>query len=191
MTELSPTRPALPPLPVRPEGEFQVAYNPVSAAQRVAHYTGLVSSRLLWLGVAVVICVVFWLVNGSSLGRVGTLALFGAGLGYSIIWLVMALIGLFRARRVLASFVPGVAVRINRWGVDIHGAALPWSDITAVSARQRRLSAYGPDLAVESRQGQRRSVPWLFLDTLPGSVDAAIQAYTNGTQRLDISRLDH
>jgi hypothetical protein len=84
----------------------------------------------------------------------------------------------------------GVALRLSRWGIDIHGQSLPWPTITAVIARRRRLSAYGPDLTVVTSDGQHRRLPWLFLDTLPGSVDSAVQTYTAGAQRLDVTRLD-
>jgi len=192
-----PTGPAFPttPAPAAPVGptldEVWIHYNPMPAAERVAHYSGLVRSRTAWLAIAVALCLVFWVFQGSALGPTATLALFGAGLGYSLIWLAMALIGLGRARRVLRSIGQGIALRLSHWGIDIHGATLPWSSVTAVVARRHRLSAYGPDLAVETADGRRRTLPWLFLDTLPGSVDAAVRAYTAGARRLDVSRLDH
>jgi len=178
--------------PFPPVGdETRVHYNPMPAAERVGHYSGLVRSRLVWLGLAALLCLAFWLLQGRALGTAASLALFGAGLGYSIVWLVMALVGLGRARRVLRVMGRGVALRLSPWGVDVHGATLPWSQVTAVTARHHRLSAYGPDLAIETADGRRLKLPWLFLDTLPGSVDAAVRAYTAGTRHLDVSRLDH
>jgi len=171
--------------------EVHIRYNPMPAAERVAHYTGLVRTRLIWLGMAAGICLIFWGFQGSALGKVATVALFASGLGYSAIWLLMALAGLWRARRALHSIGQGVALRLNRWGVDIHGVALPWSDITAVKARRRRFSAYGPELAVVTATHGVKTLPWLFLDTLPGSLDAAIRAYTADAHHLDVSRLDH
>ncbi|MDR1808130.1 MAG: hypothetical protein LBR33_09505 [Propionibacteriaceae bacterium] len=173
-----------------PADEVRIHYNPMPAAERVAHYTGLVRTRLLWLGVAAAICLGFWFISRAQLDRATTIALFAAGVGYSVVWLVMAVVGLVRSRRILRSIGQGIAVRIGRWGIDIHGAAVPWTAVTAVRARRHRFSGYGPDLAVETTAGTK-SLPWLFLDTLPGTVDAAVQAYTAGARRLDISRLDH
>jgi len=176
-----------------PADEVRISYNPMPAAERVAHYSSLVTSRIMWLALAAIICCAVILARRDQMAADPRLkfVLFGAGLGYSVIWLIMALVGLFRARRVLNSIGQGVAVRIARWGVDLHGVPLPWSDVKTVAARRHRFSAYGPDLVVVTTGGEKKTLPWLYLDTLPGSVDAAVQAYTAGAQRLDVSRLDH
>ncbi|MDR1512810.1 MAG: hypothetical protein LBS56_04900 [Propionibacteriaceae bacterium] len=195
---------ALPPQPATPVAvassadwrpatadEVVVQYNPVPAAERVAHYSGLVRTRIIWLGVGALICLGIWALQREQLDRGSTLALFGVGVGYSFVWLAMGLVGFVRARRVLHSIGQGVALRIARWGIDIHGATVPWGAVRAVRAHRRPLSAFGPDLIVEAATGERRSLPWLYLDTLPGTVDAAVQAYTGGARSLDVSKLDH
>jgi len=40
--------------------ELVVGYNPLPAAERVAHYQGLVRSRLIWLGIGVVLLLGMW-----------------------------------------------------------------------------------------------------------------------------------
>jgi hypothetical protein len=174
-------------------GEVHIRYNPVPAAERVAHYRALIRTRLFWLAIAVGCCAAFWLFYARSFGlsKGHIAALWASGCGFSVVWLAMALVGYLRSRRVLARMGQGLAVRIGRWGVDLHGVALGWQDIAQVAARRHRLAAAGPDLVVRTTRGETYKLPWLFLDTLPGTVDAAVQAYTSGVHRLDISKLDH
>jgi hypothetical protein len=172
------------------EDEVRICFNPLAAAERVAHYSGLVRSRLLWLGLAAVICLAVWLLRRQQLDRATTLALFAVGLGYSLVWLAMAVVGLVRAKHNLSLIGHGIALRVGRWGIDLHGVAWPWPDIAAVKARRRRFSALGPDLAVVTTSGRTMALPWLYLDALPGAVDAAVWAHSAGRLNLDVSGLD-
>jgi hypothetical protein len=181
----------LPAVAPRPGDEVVIHYNPRPATARLAAAAAAVHRRLLWLGLAAFMCLMIWVAQRSQLDRGTTIALFAAGVGYSLLWLVWALIAQVRARRVLRGIGQGIALRIGRWGIDIHGATLPWSAVTAVRAVRRPGSSFGPDLVVEDASGAARALPWLYLDALPGAVDSAVQAYTAGARCLDVSKLDH
>ncbi|MDR1213575.1 MAG: hypothetical protein LBK54_05745 [Propionibacteriaceae bacterium] len=166
--------------------ELTVGFNPMPAAERVAYYSGLVRSRLIWLIVAVAICGVIWAWQQLDLAR--GLQLLMIGLAYSAIWLVAALAGLINSRRLLKSIGQGIAVRVGHWGIDLLGGVLPWADVTKVSTTRGRFGS-GPRLDVHSASGEVRRLPFMYLDTMPGTIDAAVRAYSRGTRWLDTSRL--
>ncbi|MDR1449767.1 MAG: hypothetical protein LBI84_06150 [Propionibacteriaceae bacterium] len=169
--------------------ELTVGFNPMAAAERVAHYTGLVRTRLGWLGLSAVICFVIWLWQGRSLDFAATGALWGAGLAYSLIWLLLAVVGRTAANRVLRRIGQGVAVRIGRDGIGIAGVFLPWPAIAEVTTRRASAFGAGPALAVRAATGAVCRVPFLYLDVKPGTIDAAVRAYSLGAWRLDTARL--
>jgi hypothetical protein len=169
--------------------ELTIGFNPIPAAERAAHYTGLLRTRLIWMGVAFVLCVGIWLWQRNQLGSANSIALFGAGLAYSLIWLILAIVGLVNARRILSHIGQGVAVRIGRIGIDILGTIVPWSAVAEVTTRRGGAFGAGPTLAVRTSNGDLRSVPFLYLDARPGTIDAAIRAYSLGTRWLDTTHL--
>jgi hypothetical protein len=170
--------------------ELTVGFNPMPAAERVAHYSGLVRTRLIWLGIAVLLCLAMWIWQRNNLDPLASLALFGAGLGYSVVWLILAIVGLATARRILSRVGQGVALRIGRAGIDLLGAQVPWSDVAEVTTtRGRAVLGAGPALTVRATTGTAHSVPFLYLDTRPGTIDSAVRAYSLGTRWLDTTRL--
>lgn len=167
--------------------ELVVGFNPVPAAERVAHFHGLVRSRLIWFGVAILICVAVYLWQRKDLDPLSVAALFGVGLGFSLVWLVIAIVGLLIARRALDGVDQGEAVRVDRSGITVRGTHAPWSDIESVGTVRGGIGV-GPCLAVRSRSGTQ-SVPLSYLDIMPGSLDSAIRAYSAGQRWLDTSGL--
>ncbi|MDR1386172.1 MAG: hypothetical protein LBJ44_01005 [Propionibacteriaceae bacterium] len=166
--------------------ELTVGFNPMPAAERVAYYSGLVRSRLIWLVVAVGLCAAIWVWQRLDLARGMQLLLIG--LAYSAIWLAASLVGLANSRRLLKSIGQGTAVRVGPWGIDLAGAVLAWPDVALVSTTRGRFGS-GPRLDVRTVQGQVRRLPFMYLDTMPGTIDAAVRAYSRGTKWLDTSRL--
>ncbi|MDR0417797.1 MAG: hypothetical protein LBH76_10935 [Propionibacteriaceae bacterium] len=169
--------------------ELTVGFNPMAAAERVAHYNGLVRTRLIWLGVAVVICLAIWLWQRSALSGPATMALWGVGIALSVVWVVLAVVGRAVANRVLARVGQGVAVRIGRAGIAIAGAAVSWPEVAAVTTSRSGVLGTGPALAVQTASGGCHRVPFLYLDAKPGAIDAAVRAYSLGSHNLDTSRL--
>ncbi len=170
--------------------ELVIGYNPMPATQRVAHYRALIRSRLIWFGLAIVICIGVYVWQRASLDAVSTVALFVMGLGFSAVWVVIAVVGYLAAKRSLDSIGDGVAVTVDRQGIDIAGARTEWANVTKVGTSRGRLGV-GPDLVVTNATGATRTVPLSYLDTMPGTLDSAIRAYSAGRQWLDTSGLDN
>lgn len=174
------------------DDELVVGYNPMPAAERVAHYGRLVRSRLLWLGVALVVVVIIYLTQRSELDATATVLLFVLGLGFTTVWLVIALILWLLAKNRLQKVnqVQGIALRVSRTGIEIAGTTVPWPQVGRIGTTRGPLGT-GPLLAVTDAAGQTTTVPFSYLDTLPGSLDSALRAYSGGRRWLDTSGLDN
>lgn len=170
--------------------ELVIGYNPMPATQRVAHFRAMIRSRLIWFALAIVICVGIFLWQRDNLDPLSTVALFVMGLGFSAVWVVIAVVGYLAAKRSLDSIGTGTAVVVDRQGIEVSGARTPWTDVAKVGTSRGRLGV-GPDLVVTDTAGTGRNVPLSYLDTLPGTLDSAIRAYSAGRQWLDTSGLDN
>ena len=170
--------------------ELVIGYNPMPATQRVAHFRAMIRSRLIWFALAVVICVAIYVWQRQHLDGLSTVALFVMGLGFSAVWVVIAVVGHLAAKRSLDSIGEGTAVTVDRDGIELAGARTPWTQVAKVATARGRLGM-GPDLLVTDAAGTSRTVPLSYLDTLPGTLDSAIRAYSSGRHWLDTSGLDN
>jgi hypothetical protein len=134
------------------------------------------------------VSVVIWVWQRHSLTTGLTLALFAAGIGYSLLWIIFALLSWWRAKSNLAGVPQGLAARIDRWGIGLQALAVPWSDISAIQVRRSRFGG-SPTLRVTTLSGVAAQLPILYLDVMPGTIDASIRAFSQGTHSLDTSRL--
>ena len=171
---------------------FIVGYSPVRAAGRVAKAQSL--RKRAWLSVAIYVAISvalwWWLRDQLStwqilLGFIPTAAIV---LGF----LVWRFLELRSARRSLGKVPAGEALKIDHAGIHVDGSGAPrsfdWASLQEVSVSGRRLGA-GPDLSLTGGQGVWK-VPVSFLDTLPGTIDSAIRAYSGGRRSLDLSGMD-
>lgn len=171
---------------------FIVGYSPVRAAGRVAKAQSL--RKRAWLSVAIYaaisVALWFWLRDQLStpqilLGFIPT-ALIVLG------FLVWRYVELRAARQSLGSVPAGEAVKIDHHGIHVGGSGTPqqfdWVSLQEIGVSGRRLGA-GPNLTLTSAQ-TTWTVPVSFLDTLPGTIDSAIRAYSGGRRSLDLSGMD-
>ena len=168
--------------------ELLIGYTPARAAQRVAAARRMIRQRIIWLGIAVVMCVVIvaWQWTVMSTGQKVTV--FVAGIGYSLIWLAIAFVGWAKARTVLDGIGQGVAVSIGQRGIFIVGTPVEWADVAKVAAgRPGRFRAEA--LSVTTATGGTLSVPLESLDTMPGTIDSAVRAFSGGVHSLDLGSL--
>lgn len=170
--------------------ELVVGYNPMPAAERVAHYQGLVRSRLVWLGIGVALLVVIWLWQRQQLDVAQTVLLFVVGLAFSGVWLVVAVVLYLAARRALdkVNAVTTYAVKVDMHGIEVGGTAVAWPDVAGVATVRGRLGG-APRLTLTAVDGGTASVPITYLDTMPGTLDSAIRAYSRGRVWIDTSKL--
>jgi len=165
-----------------------IGFNPMSATNKVAYSSSQIRGRLTWLVVSVVWCVVIWLWQRQSLSTSQTAILFGVGIAYSLIWLGIAVVSWMRAKRALAAISPGVAVTVDRQGMWVQGTGLAWAQIAGVAAVPGRFGG-SPLLRVSPVAGPRQTISLANLDVMPGTIDAAIRAYSAGTQWIDTAKL--
>jgi hypothetical protein len=170
--------------------ELVVGYNPLPAAERVAHYQGLVRSRLIWLGIGVVLLLLLWFWMRDQLDAAQTIWMFVIGLAFSGIWLVLAIVLYFSAKRGLdrINATQGYAIRVDPQGIEVAGKTVAWPEVAAIATVRRGLRGQ-PQLTLRDTAGVTSSVPITFLDTLPGTLDSAIRAYSRGSQWIDTSKL--
>lgn len=170
--------------------ELVVNFNPIPAAERVANYHGMMRSRAIWFGVALVLCLVLYVWQRDSLSVVSTVLLFVVGLGGSLVWLGFAVVMWQLCRRSLRALGEGVAVRIGRQGIEVTDRFVAWDQIERVST-QRGPICVGPRLTVVERGRSAYLVPLTYLDALPGTLDSALRAYSGGRVSLDVTHLDN
>jgi hypothetical protein len=117
----------------------------------------------------------------------GLLLAFPVGLGASA---VLQMTGLAWT---ISDMATGPALRVDPAGLVVaasHGPVrIVWDDVEALSA-QAHTSMPGHELIVRSDTGFSWKVPFVFLDSLPGSIDSAVRAATDNSWSLDVGRLN-
>jgi hypothetical protein len=116
--------------------------------------------------------------------------MFVIGLAFSGIWLVLAIVLYFGAKRGLdrINAAQGYAIRVDPQGIEVAGKTVAWPEVAAIATVRRGLRGQ-PQLTLRDTAGVTSSVPITFLDTLPGTLDSAIRAYSRGSQWIDTSKL--
>jgi len=170
--------------------DLVIGFNPGLAAQRVALRARRIKTRLAGLGVTLVVCV--WIVIWRSWSMTGPMALilFAVGLGYSLVWLMAAVIAWAVAKSALAAIPPTPAARIDRQGIGLGGVFLVWPMVAQIVARSR-FWTMSPRMRVTDTAGQRYQLNLAGLDVMPATIDASIRAFSGGRFHLDVSRLGH
>ncbi|MDR0837685.1 MAG: hypothetical protein LBM94_05720 [Propionibacteriaceae bacterium] len=93
----------------------------------------------------------------------------------------------------ISDMAVGQALRVDPAGLVVAASQGPvrivWDDVAALSA-QAHTSLPGHELVVRSDTGFSWKVPFIFLDSLPGSIDSAVRAATDNSWGLDVTRLN-
>ena len=165
-----------------------IGFNPMSAASKVAYLGSQIRARLMWLVVSVIICFVIWRWQGQSLSGSYIGWFFAIGIGYSLIWLLVGVIGWSRAKAALAAISPGVAATVDRQGIWMQGTGMAWPQIAKVAITPGRFGG-SPNLVVRRLDGPPVDISLALLDAMPGAIDAAVRAYSGGAQWIDTSKL--
>ncbi len=171
---------------------FQANFTPVQLASQAARYSSGLKRNLWTLVVAGLIFAVLYFVQKpmNELAR----SLLTWFIGFSAVLAVVSGVQLAWARRLLGRLGQGMAIRIDPAGIalatDDGLVGVPWSQISAVGAKNHQKPP-GPELVVRGlEKGQQWKVPFSYLDVMPGSIDSAVRAHTQGRLQLDLSALD-
>lgn len=103
--------------------------------------------------------------------------------------LVARLVWLSRLRAGLDAVDEGVAFVVSSWGIEYADGHAAWDDIAHIAAAKGRLGQ-GCRLRVERLDGSGFDFPLEGLGILPGTLDAAVRAYSAGRHGVDLSLLD-
>lgn len=167
-----------------------VHWQPEPLTARVDQTRRTVVSRLISLGITVVLMVVFWWWRREEFAAVGgaVWVLYGLSLAVSLSFVAWAVVRWRRAVGETALVGEGLALVLGHAGVELPDARIPWDDLQAVrTVRGRWL--HGPVLLVE-QGGRSWSFPVEALDILPGSLDAAVRVYSSGRHGVDLTAID-
>jgi hypothetical protein len=147
-------------------------------------------SRLVSLGITVVILVLLYFFGGDRLQGAGFLSVYGVVLAISLGWFVGYLVAWLRARRALRGVGTGTAVRIGRPGIQVGRVFTPWSEVTALTMTGGRLGR-SPRFELRRSSGPAASVPLDQIDVHPATLDSTARAYSGGRHGVDLSALDN
>ncbi|WP_157683510.1 hypothetical protein [Microlunatus soli] len=171
--------------------ELVVPYDAQAAQDRVQRWQRMVRSRLISLGLSVVLLIVIfvWQRDRLMANPGPTFAVYGVVLLIGIGWLVGTLIALRAARRAAAGVGSGVALRVNRRGVEIAGQQVGWHQLASLGTTKGSWPV-GPELRVRRNDGAEVAVPLEQLAIRPATLDGTVRAYSGGRFGVDLEALD-
>jgi hypothetical protein len=169
--------------------ELSVAFDPTAAADKVARRRRMIRSRLISLGITVVIMVAIYFWQRDQMSGAGFVTLYAVVLGISVAWVVVYLVGYLLAKRQLAEVGTGIALRIGRPGVEMRGVFVPWPQVSALAATRPKLG-HPAALQLTPAGGQPITVPLDQLAVRPATLDLTARAYSAGRHGVDLSALD-
>lgn len=170
--------------------ELVVPYDPAPAAARVRRWRRMLRSRLISLGISVVLLIIIfiWQRDRLTANPVGTILVYGFVLVAGAAWAVFCWIALRRSRRSVVTD-QGIALRVSRAGVEIAGRPIGWDQLARLTTAAGSWPA-GPMLRAVSIDGSYVEVPMEQLPVLPATLDSTVRAYSGGRHGLDLSALD-
>ncbi len=172
-----------------PADQLVVSYSPVRAYQRARKLGSTVRSRLIGLVITGLICGGIWWWRKDNLTTSETYWLFGIVLGISGVFVAIALIRWALAKRELASIGAGPAFIMVRQGIMLPQGRIAWPEVTELGLRTRFGKTF-PSFYVAGPNLPRWETSTANLDMLPGTIDTAVRALSNGEAKLDLSKLD-
>ena len=117
-----------------------------------------------------------------------------AGLTVTVVTLLNGAVRTATASILLSRMPEGPALRVDPLGMVVDDdktgpQRLIWPAIDVIAGRPRS-ALPGPELEI-GRSGQSVwSVPFMYLDVMPGTIDSAVRAHTQDRRELDLSPMD-
>ena len=170
--------------------ELIVPFDPAQLQQRAARRRRGMWSRLVSLGITVVILVLFYVLGGDQTRGASSLWLYAVVVGISVAWFVGYLVAWLRARRAVQTVSTGTAIRIGRPGIQVARVFTPWSEVEALTTTPGRFGR-SPRFELRRTSGPAVSVPFDQLEVHPATLDSTARAYSGGRHGVDLSALDN
>jgi hypothetical protein len=171
--------------------ELVVPYDPSAVLNRVQRWRRMLRSRLISLGISVVVLILIfiWQHDRFLANPLASIVVYAIVLLAAVGWAVGYWIAYRRARRVAATLGQGVALRVNRAGIEVVGRMTTWPELASLTTAKGSWPS-GPVLQVNRVDGSRAEVPLEQLHVLPATLDTTVRAYSGGRHGLDLSALD-
>lgn len=169
--------------------ELALPYDPTQVQARVLRRRRGMRSRLISLIITVVFLLVVTVWKRDQLKGGGYLTLFAVLLGVSAAWFLVYLVSYLRGRRELTRMGSGLALRIDRTGVEVAGTYVPWPAVRSLAAAPGGLGR-SPLLRVDQVDGPSLTVPLDQIAARPATLDTTARAYSAGRHGVDLSQLD-
>lgn len=173
--------------------QLPISYDPAIPQRRVATAQRQLIGSAVSAGISLVIFLVLFFV-GRSRERIDDLftLFFLASALSSIVGLLILgarIFWLVRAQMAAREVGEGLALVLSGAGVQIAAGSVGWEEVSRVAVAKGRLG-FGYRLRIERHDGQYVVFPLEGLGILPGTLDAAVRAYSAGRQGVDLSVLD-
>ena len=173
----------------RPIAELVVPYDPGPTRARIERFRRLFRSRLISLGITLVLLIVIGIWQHRNLGNPVVIAGYVLVVALAVAFVLVTLALWRRSRRPLATLAEGSALRIDRRGVALAGQGAPWPQVIALAVR-RGPWGLSPDLELTRRDGPPVRLPLDQIGTFPATIDSVARAYSGGRHGVDLSALD-
>jgi hypothetical protein len=168
--------------------EYGIYYQPDVAAGRVSSNANALAWRIGSLVVSLVVIGVAWAIWPTYLQTWAPWALGITGVVSGFL-VIVSLIRYLRSRSEAAKAAAGgLVIGLNRAGMLIDQRWLTWPEVGSMIAKPGLLGASHQLVATFGSESVR--IPLGVTDTLPASLDSAVQVLSNGQLRVDLSRFE-
>ena len=164
-------------------------YDPAAVDERVRRRKQQFRMRLISLGISIVIMTVFYLWRRQEMSGAWIAIVYGLVIAIGLAWAAVYWFGYRLAQRERAELGQGLALRIDRTGVELAGTFVAWPQVAGLAAvkggfmRAERLQLNRVD-------GEPVSVAFEAIPVRPATIDQTARAYSAGRHGVDLSELD-
>jgi hypothetical protein len=169
--------------------ELVLPFDESQVLEKVLRRRRRVRSQVVSLVITVIVLVAIYLWQRDQTAGQGFSAIYGVVLGISLAWFLVYLVVYLRAKRELARVGTGIALRIDRYGVEVSGTFVPWAEVRSLAAASPGLGRPAV-LRLERVTGEPLSVPLNQIQVRPATLDLTARAYSAGRHGVDLQALD-
>ncbi|QGN34755.1 hypothetical protein [Microlunatus sp. Gsoil 973] len=171
--------------------ELVVPYDPTPALSRAERWRRLLRRRLVSLGISVILLalIFFWQRDRLTANWAGTVVVYAVVLLAGCAWALFCWIAMRRSRRAAAGAGQGVALRVDRSGIELADRRIGWTQLATLTTAKGSWPS-GPLLRAVATDGSQVDLPLEQLQVLPATLDSTVRAYSGGRHGLDLSALD-
>jgi hypothetical protein len=170
--------------------ELVVPYDPSALSAKVERRRRLFRSRLVSLGITVVLMVALYLWQRDRVAGGAFVAVYGLVIAASVAWVVGTFVAYRRARAELARVGQGVAVRIDPTGLSVAGLAAAWPQVAKIDTVKNGFGRE-PALRLTTTDGREARLGLDQVVVYPATLDSTVRAFSAGRHGVDLNALEN